>query len=564
MMEPPSYAICARSPAIAWAADDQLTTDAPSIVVAYADDEGPAGPRAVAAAVAARDGADNITIAGRDISDRELLSRVGLGVFVGIALAAIAFGVLVSWLTSLLHGVVAGFTLGSAAWLGGLVGSAIGGRFDGSLVTTPIPAVLSAIVLAVYVSLRLFVWFSDPSGEDQADMIRRSVIDVAAELLIFMAAFALVAAFLELVAIGRTAATVALAGATVGALLPLAVLPGVLAGLHRSTWLAGLKASLLSQARRGRAALSTESESEAETHRELESELVLEPVPAAESDIVGIGAEPSVTVLDDVLRRIRVPSGRDYPVIALAGLAFFLALLGLSAIRSTGSAALLDERSLGANTAAVVGTRDLLTSGGDPTASVLVRFPAGTDLGEKQAWLQHASGLTSVARVDTPIGRHIEGQFSEIEGLVGPAGVLADEAPTYGLIVPSVTARSSGALDLVEELRATPGTIDAALAGGPIDALTADQRNRSQVWLTILGFAVVGAIAAWAFVGDTDARAAVVRVAGPQPRCGRRYLSPARCAGFRGRNPAGRGDHRRRHLLVRFRVPQTRPGGPHR
>jgi len=452
-----------RSPSIVWVADDQRSAEAPTLVVAFAEDSSAAGRRAVADAIAESELAPRITVSGRDVTDREILDRVGLGVFLAATLAALVMAICVSWMTGLVHGLMSGLTIAVSAWLAGTLGRSAAGTFDGSLVTTSIPAVLTAIVVSGYLVFRLLGWFGDPEGDDPADMIRRSVLDLATELLLLFAGMVVLVVFFELVGPGRSVATVALVGALTSALLTLAVVPAALAALHGS----------------------------------------------------GAVFARGVRSLGELFP---IPNGRAFPVAVLAGFACFLVLLGLFSFRPTAQGEQLDERALEEDSAAVAGTRELLSNGGDPTAAVFALFPLGTDQLAKVAWLERVSQLPAVERVDTPGGRYVGGAFSPADGLIGPAEATVDddEAPRYALVVPGVTSRSRGAIELVDEIRGTSAPVDPVLAGAAVDASLADERDRSQVWLTIVALAIVGGAAVFGLIGDlgTAGLAAALRLVG--------------------------------------------------
>jgi hypothetical protein len=451
-----------RSPAVVWAGSDQIEGESISVLVAFAPDSAPAARRAVDEAIATRieretdpgesaasesiDAAELVaasayTISGRDVTDRALLAPIGAGVALVTIIAAAATTALVSWRVGVLQGLLSGVTMGLAAWLGGAVGSSVVGPFDGSFATTALPAVFAGIVVCGYLLVRVLLWFDQPEGDDQADTIRRAVSAVAIELLLVLAMLAVAAVFLELISPSRSVATGFLAGAVTGALLTLAVVPPVLA-------------------------------------------------------VIGTPADPWWEPLP-------IPNGRDVPVIVLIGFTVFLAALGLFSFRTTSDAEVLDERALGADSAAVAGTRTLLARGGDPTAAIMATFPDGVDQAAKTSWLEGVSQLEFAERVDTPTGRYIQGDFSAAEGLAGPAGAAdADEAPGYALIVPGVPSRSRGSIELVDAIESLDSPFDADLRGVPVDARDAAARDRSEVWITILTLAALGGAAVFALVND--------------------------------------------------------------
>ncbi len=461
-----------RSPAIAWVVDDQLGISGRRLLVAFAPGSEVAARRAVDAAIvdqletgsdadqafgadtdaeAAAElvAASDFTVSGRDVTDRELLGRVGLGAALAVALSSLVLGVIVAWRLDGTRGVLVGVTLAAAAWLAGEVGESVAGPFDGSLATTALPAALGGIVVAGYLVVRLLVWFEAPHGEDQADVIRRAVQSVGFELFLLVATTGITALFLELLAPTRSVASVLLVGVVTAAVFVLAVLPPALAVI-------GLPS--------------------------------------------GSSAEP-----------LPIPSGRDVPILVLVGFAVFLTALGFFAFRSTSDAELLDERALGADDAAVVGTRDLLARGGDPTSAIVVQFPEEMDGAARTAWLERVSRLERVARVDTAAGRFEQGAFTSLDGLIGvPAargagGVVADEAtaePEHAIVVPGVTGRSAAAIALVDALEAVDADLDLELHGSPVDGRDAAAGARLLVWSTVMALAVAGAVAVFALIDD--------------------------------------------------------------
>ena len=441
-----------RSQAVLWAADDLLSPTAPNIMVSFVDQEGAAGPSAVAAILAERENGAEYQISGRDPSDRLVAERIGLGVFWAVALAAVIGATVVSWLMGLLRGVVTGLVLAASAGFGGTIANSLSGAFDGSLATTAIPAVLAALVTSGYLLLRLFIWFDAPEGDDPADMIRRSVLSVGVELFLLLTGLLVVAVFLELTSPAAAVATAVLVGAVVGALLTLATVPPSLAALR-----------------------------------------------GADEASVEAAADPS---RDDGL--VSIPSGREFPVAVLAGFGLFLVVVGLFAFRQTSKAEFFDLGVLDSDSAAAAANEALISAGGDPTAAIFATFPEGADQLAKDNWLERVSQLDSVGRVDTSLGRYQDGAFTAVEGLVGSFSEVdqADEAPLYALVVPTAAGRSAETLALVDTVAGLETSDEPTLAGVGVDARSADQRDRSQVWLTMLSLSVVAGVAVFVLIGD--------------------------------------------------------------
>lgn len=446
-------------PGVAWVAGDLTNVPRPNLMVGFESGADRIGLRALDELVADRAENQDIVIGGRAVVDRAVGDRVARGIFVVVILAGLTSGGLVAWLIRPQHGVVVGTTVLLTGWLSEPLGAKAAGLFDGSLATTPVPAVLAALLVSVFLCHRLLAWFADPVGEDLADMIRRSVYSLGSELLLFFAALVVVELFLELVGPARSVATGVLVGVITATLLTLAVVPPVLAGLHG----AGIEAI---------------------------------PVDTPEG-------HPRAVVRSFFASR---PNGRQFPIAVILAFGFFFGFLGLLAISTRTTPALLDQAVLGDGEGnSDVFTERLQAGGGDPTAAILAVFPTGTDQLAKLAWLQRVSQLPSVGRIDTSAARYRSGDEIPIDGL--PLGSFAvdaegDEAPGFALIVPMTTARSETALALVDAVRATNAPVDAQLSGAAVDSRTAAERDRSLVWLTIVALALVGGVVVFGLAGD--------------------------------------------------------------
>ena len=389
-----------------------------------------------------------LTITGRAIVDRELNDMVNRGVILATIVLVIAAGALVGVVFDWRQGLaVAGVVLGSV-YLATITAAQSTGGFDGSLVTTAVPGMLAASVVSVVVAGRVLLWFLHPQGEDQAEMIRKSVRDIGSELVIMLAGAVVLAVFLEWIDTGRSVATVSLIGAFVAGTLVAAVLPPVLASLV-----------------------------------------------SAEGASVTSG---SATVLTGKL----LPNGRDFPLIALAGFGLIMLLLAAGSLGQTASDRLLDWGSLDQGDASAVAD---VQASGDATGAILARFPEGTAQVAKTAWMENVSQLDHVARVDSTGHRHIDGQTEELSGAAGQLGAVADheEAPLYALVVPEVPARSLEAIRLVENVETLNVLVGAELSGVSPDATRAAQRDRSVIWITLIAVSLTGAVLTLIVTGDT-------------------------------------------------------------
>lgn len=456
---------------VAWVADDATSEPGPNILVGFTDSTDSAALEAVRNSVQAHPDGSEMPIVGRAVADQEVSARVGSAMLVAVGLATVAFTLFLAWFVGIPHGLLGGATLAVSAWLGGVLGERATGPFDGSIVTTALPAVLAAVLVSVVLTVRLLSWFDDPVGDDQADLIRRSVLELGMELVLIFAGLIVSAIFLELVGPARSVATVVLVGAVTGTVLTLAIAAPVLAALDSASGRTKTLAAML----RGEAS--------------------------------GVGSP-----IPDGLPYPR-PNGRDFPVGVLLGFGVFLGLFGLLSFQATSPADLLDEKAVAdAEADSEQSTQRLDATGGDPTNAVLAVYPAGVDQLAKTAWLQRVSQLPSVGRVDTSIGRYVSGQLIEIEGgVVGPlASVIeGDEAPRFALVVPSVAGRGPAARELVDAVQATNAPVNAELSGAPVDAWRAENRDRSLIWLTMISLALVAGIAAFVLVGDLAVAGAV-------------------------------------------------------
>lgn len=375
---------------------------------------------------------------GRVIADAAIADRIDDVSLVAVALVTLAVIALLVWLTGPVQAALAGLSVALAAWLGGTFADQVTGPFDGSIATTPLPATLAAIAVSVWLLFRLLAWFEAPEGDDPAEMIHRAILALGSELIILFSGLAVTALFLELLGPARSIASVILAGAAISALITLAVAVPGLTALAGQAATPGRLGEELRKERRG----------------------------------------PRSFLPDE-------PNVRHFPVGVLVGFGAFLAVLAVLGLQSTPAADLLDERAIAEVQA--VGPGDQ----GDPTNAVVARFPAGTDRLAKTAWLQRVSALPSVGRVDIVGARYVGG--AEIEG---------DESPRVAVVVPTVSGRGEAARALVDAIETADAGIGTELSGAPVDALRANERDRSLLWLSIFVVAVVGAVGVFMVVGD--------------------------------------------------------------
>lgn len=439
-----------------WIVDDGTATPGPNLLLGLQPDGQQAGLRAVTAFTDEHPAAERITVGGRAADDVALRSRIARVLVTVTLMVAVAVGGLVAWLVRPLHGSLVGVALLLAGLVAAAVGSDGDAPFDGSLITTSVPAVLAGLMVAVFVAIRLVEWFAEPEGDDLAEMIRRSIADLGTELLLLVAGLAVAGVFLQVIGPGRSVAAPTFFGVLAAVSLTLALVAPGLAALE------------------------------------------------------GTG-RPAQPVVDDARRdAVRTvfgarPNGRDFPVAVILAFGFVFGFLALVAISSRTEPLLIDGSDIDRDQAAVAFDERLRSAGGDPTLAILARFPAGSDQLAKTAWLQRVSQLPNVGRVDTSLNRTIAGETVESErSNLGPLSAEADgdEAPTHALVIPVGSGRSPASIELVDAIRAVDGPVDAELSGVPAEARTAAQRDRSVVWVTIITLALLAGVAVFGLTGD--------------------------------------------------------------
>ncbi|MEM7340327.1 MAG: hypothetical protein AAF467_16840 [Actinomycetota bacterium] len=450
----------AAAGSVAWASLDGTTGPGSRILVGFDDDRESVGLQSVEAIVANHELGPEAAIGGQAVTDAALVGRIGRALFVTVLLASLAIAVFSAWIVRPHHGALGGLAVAVAAWLGGLLGGRVVGEFDGSLVTTAVPAVLVSILVGAFLWFRLVLWFRQPEGEDLAEMIRRAAMSLAVEFGLLVAGLVLVALFLASIASGGAVAASVLVATIVAGVTTLALVAPVLAALHGS----GLSVFA-----------------------------------------VGSAAEERWQNVREYLST--PPNGRDLPMLVVVGFGFFLGLLGLLALFGPTVPGLLDRSDLaetddGASAAFV---SDLVESGGDPTASIVASFAPGVGQQAKAAWLARVSAIADIGRVDAAGQRWVDGDPLDAEDQTVAALAELDggtEAPTVALLVPLVDARGDDGRALVEQVLGSEVPDGVELSGAPIDATEAGERNRGDVWLAMLALAVVGGLAVYGLVGD--------------------------------------------------------------
>ncbi len=381
-----------------------------------------------------------VSLGGRAVADRDLLSRLNRGAVVAIVPVLILLTLLLAASFGMRIGFAAGGTIAAATLLGGLIGAQMSGPFDGSLGTTALPAVLVSSLVSTVLALRLLDWFKHPVGDDSADVIRRSVGHLASEAALLVGGLVVTSLVLGVAGPGRNQAMIVAIGAFFGAIVTFAVLPSILVSLP--------------------------------------------PVPDEE---------------DSRLFRLNLPDGRDFPPAVLAGFAMFLLIMGLFALRVPTSE-LLDEQALPVGSASQRVAEELTSLGGDPTSSILVTSPAGTSSASFDRWARDASKLSEVGWVATASGRYLDGA---LQPDTADADRYVRDGRLLGVVTPIVSARSLAAQNLVE-LLATPQNLSEApaLSGAPVDAAAAGKESTSNLWLLVFLLAVAGGLGVLVLVGD--------------------------------------------------------------
>ncbi|MCP4222115.1 MAG: hypothetical protein GY773_02075, partial [Actinomycetia bacterium] len=157
---------------VAWAASDLTSPVRPNVLIGFDPDVSESALRAVENVVEAHPKGGGLALAGRAVYDQALSNRIGTTLLIVVMLASAAVAILVGWLARAQHGLLVGASLVVAGWLSATLGGRAAGPLGGSVVCTASPAVLAAIVVSVFASMRLLGWFAAPVGEDLADMIR--------------------------------------------------------------------------------------------------------------------------------------------------------------------------------------------------------------------------------------------------------------------------------------------------------------------------------------------------------------------------------------------------------
>ncbi|MFT7599451.1 MAG: hypothetical protein ACI8TP_002384 [Acidimicrobiales bacterium] len=435
----------AQIPGVTSVLAEQSPSDRTAVFISLGDLEGaPAGNRTLDAIDATLEQVVpdvGVSVGGRAIADRDLLDRLNRGTIVAILPVLLLLTVLTAASFGAKFGLATGGTVAMSTLMSGLIGSKMAGSFDGSLGTTALPAVLVALLVSSVMAFRLLDWFKHPTGDDEADLIQRSVRHLLPETLLLLGGLVATAIVLGLAGPGRTPTTMVAVGAFFGSVVTFAVLPAMLVSL------------------------------------------------------------PKVPDEDDYrLFKLNLPDGRDFPTAVLAGFAIFLLALGLFAVRVPTSE-LLDEAALPEGVASRRVSEQLVELGGDPTSAMLATVSAEVAPEQLASWARTVSALPAVGRTETATGRYVDGSLSA--PAANGASFDADADRQMIIITPNVTARSQAAQQLVITLSELDGLGEAVeLSGASVDAQNSASDARAHLWLLVFCLAIAGGVSVLVLVGD--------------------------------------------------------------
>ncbi len=397
-----------------------------------------------------------VLVGGRAVADRDLLDRLNRSLLVAVGPVVVLLLVLVAASVGTRYGLAVASSIALSTLFAGLVGSQSAGRFDGSLATTAVPAVLSAVLVSTVLGFRLLEWFKHPQGDDQAETIRGAVRSVLPELSALIAGLVATAALLEVVGVARTPAVGVAVGAIIASAITFALLPAMLA--------------------------------------------TLPIVPDAD---------------DDRLFRLHLPDGRDVPTPILAGFGVFLLSVGLFAT-SLPTGQLLDESALPPGVTSRRVAETLQVVGGDPTSALLARIDDadGTVRPEQvSAWARTVSNLPAVGWVETSSGRYVDGAIV----VTAAAGTFERDDAYLAIVTPNVSARSIGTQELGQAVGSVDvADLSVTLEGVPVDAARSADGGWGILLLLVVALSLAGAAAAFVLTRNlrTAAFVGVLRLVG--------------------------------------------------
>ncbi|MDH3292955.1 MAG: hypothetical protein OER95_01380 [Acidimicrobiia bacterium] len=371
-----------------------------------------------------------VTVGGRALADHQVAGSFA-GSLHWMAVVALMLAVAVAWRLDWRRGALFAVALVGSVYLAGQVAVMTTGRFDGTLVTTPLVGAMAGLAMALVVGFRIVRWYQADSdgtraGTDGADLIRSSLMEVANDIILVLGATTFV---IGAVWIGgglfRPLAAVVVGG-LIGAAFAGAVLAPALAVLHRSQ-------------------------------------------PAS---------------IDGVA--VNLPDGRQLMLLTVLGLIGVPLVLAAFVFREPGID-LLDHRVLDqVDGPGAVGAR-LGGGPGDPTDAVIGNGPADAI----EAWAAAAAAsLPTVAWVDTPDNRYSGPESSSVDPLESLASEqhLGVRADGFAVVVPAVPIRGTEGIELLDDLAILAnGRVELSEGSNSLD-----RGSTTLVVLTVLLLAVVG------------------------------------------------------------------------
>ncbi len=434
-------------PGVEFAFVDVLPAGPPIIHlrVASANRLGPLIER-VADTSAALGGDGELLVGGQLVADSEVDRSISRATLIAVVPVVLILGFVMGALHGPAIGVATSLAAGLSSFLGGLIGSSMAGQFDGSLGTTVVPGALVALLVSSVLSLRLIAWFKRPLHGDSADHILASVRSQLPGLSLVFGSLAVIAAVAAIFNRGWSPAVTVFMGALFGTLATLAILPVFFSNLP----------PILENAE-------------------------LRTVP------------------------MRIPDGRDLPVVVVIVVGALLLLLGLIAAGTTASRSLIDAETTGGSTSSQIAA-ELVALGGDPAAAIRATAPAAASPEDFQNWALAASRYQGIAWVFTEDGRFEGGE------LVAPvtAGSASIDSLT-AIITPAESARSAATQATVRALKQIDEPAGVSLEGLAVDAEANSAGAASTLWLVVALLAVSSGAVVFFVVGDIGL--AVVAVA---------------------------------------------------
>ena len=207
-------------PRPAWLSVPQISSDVSEIVVrTISGEESLLAPQ--------------VTVGGRALAD-ELIRRSFSGSIRWLALFALLAAGALGWRMEWRRGLLAAVALVGSVYFGSQVALRSVGEFDGTLATSPLIGAVAGLALGLIVCLRVVRWYRSSVEGDEADLIRRSLMEVANDISLVLGGVVLVIGVLWIGgALVRPLAGVVIGG-LVGASFSAAVFGPGMAVLHRS------------------------------------------------------------------------------------------------------------------------------------------------------------------------------------------------------------------------------------------------------------------------------------------------------------------------------------------